>query len=272
MNVPAHQRDLARQAANVAGALFQVGMTAVAAASIQAETDRATPLIEPALYAFFVWGPIFGLSLAYAVYQALPANRENPLLRRIGWLTAATFGATGLWSIFVPRGWLLAALGMLAVNLVCLDAAYFRIAASARRRAPGRGERWLVALPVGLFLGWMTAANVVSVLSELVRGGLLAAGGTGEATVGAILLLLGGALAAAVVAAGRTGPAQGYLTYGATLLWALVGIVVQQYDASLLTTGAAVAAAVPVILALLGRFPAPLPRRGGGTAASGATA
>lgn len=263
-----HARDLTRQVTNVVGALFQVGMTAVAASSIQAETDQATPLIEPALYAFFVWGPIFGCSLAYAVYQALPANRENPLLRRIGWFTAATFVATGFWSVFVPQGWLLAALGMLAINLVCLGAAYLRIAQDARHREPSRGERRLVALPIALFLGWLTAANAVSLLSELVRGGLLAAGGTGEATGGALLLLLGGALATALVALGRTGPAQGYLTYGGTVLWALVGIVVQQVDASALTTGAAIAA-VPVLLALLGRFRGALPGCGAAAPSAG---
>lgn len=256
------RRDLGRQATNVAGALFQVGATAVAATSIRAETDQTTPLIEPALYAFSVWGAIFGLSLAYAAYQALPAQRTDPLLRRIGWFTATTFVATGLWSVFVPRGWLLAALAMLAINAACLSTAYLRLATAARHRAPSRGQRWLVALPVGLFLGWMTAANVVSILSELVRGGLLAAGGTGEAAVGALLLLLGGALAAAAVAIGRAGPAQAFLSYGGTVLWALVGIVVQQYDASLLTTGAAIVAAVPVALALLGRQPSPpAPRR-----------
>ena len=50
-------------------------------------------------------------------------------------------------------------------------------------------------------------------------------------------------------------PAQGYLAYAATVLWALVAVVVNQYDASVLTTGAALVAAVPVALALLGRFP-----------------
>ena len=271
MTISGFQRDLARQAANVAGALFQVGMTAVAASSIQAETDQATPLIEPALYAFVVWGPIFGLSLAYAGYQALPANRTDPLLRRIGWFTAAAFAATGFWSVLVPQGWLLAALGMLALNFVCLGATYLRIAASSRRRAPSRGERWLIALPVGIFLGWMTAANVVSLLSELVRGELLAAGGTGEAAVGAVSLLLGGALAALIVRAGATGPTQAALAYGGTVLWALVGVVAQQYDASTLTTGAAVVAALPVLLALLDRVRRTLPRRGG-TAPSGAAA
>lgn len=58
-------------------------------------------------------------------------------------------------------------------------------------------------------------------------------------------------MAATVVRTGRNGPWQGYAVYGATVLWALVGIVVAQYDASLLTTGTATVSAVPVALAVL---------------------
>jgi hypothetical protein len=66
------------------------------------------------------------------------------------------------------------------------------------------------------------------------------------------------------VLAGKAGPAQGYLTYAATVLWALVGVVVNQYDASILTTGATLVAAVPIVLVLLGRFTGGWPRRGEG--------
>lgn len=261
-------RDLLRQVANVVGAVFQVGATAVASASIQQVTDGAkTPLIEPALYAFFVWGVIFALSLVYAGYQALPRNRENPLLRRVGWFTAVAFFCIGLWSVFVPFERLLFALAMLSVTFACLLAAYLRLARYGRDllsagRRPSAAEGWLVAAPVGVFLGWVTAANVVSVDSEAVRFGLVEAGGTGEALLGSALLLLGGLLAAWVVLAGRAGPAQGYLVYAATVLWALVAIVVNQYDASSLTTAAAVAAAVPVALALLGNRRARRAHRG----------
>lgn len=245
--------DLARQLANVVGALFQIGMTVVASAAISEVTDERTPLIEPALYAFSIWGLIFALSLAYAGYQALPANRKNPLLRNVGWFTAGAFACTGLWSVFVPERQLLLALAMLAVTFVCLTFVYRRVVDAASGRVLGRGERWLVALPVGVFLGWITAANLVSLSSEAVRLGLVgSSGGTGEAVLGAALLLLGGVLAAAVVLAGKSGPAQGYLAYGATILWALVAVVVQQYDASALTTSAALVAAVPVALALFG--------------------
>ncbi len=243
--------DLARQLANVVGALFQVGMTAVASAAISEVTGERTPLIEPALYAFSIWSLIFALSLAYAGYQALPANRENPLLRNVGWFTAVAFACTGLWSVFVPERQLLLALAMLAVVFVCLTFVYRRVVDAASGRVLGRGERWLVALPVGVFLGWITAANLISLSSEVVRLGLVgSSGGAGEAVLGAALLLLGGVLAAAVVLAGKAGPAQGYLAYGATVLWALVAVVVQQYDASVLTTSAALVAAVTVALAL----------------------
>lgn len=243
------RRDAARQGANVAGAVFQVGATFFAAAGIREQTGQGTPLIEPALYAFFIWGVIFSLSLAYAAYQALPSRREDPLLRRIGWPTAAAFFAIGMWSVFVPFGRTLFALAMLSVAFALLLVAYLRFARSGRG-ALGAADRWIVAPTVGIYLGWLTAANAVSIDSEAVRFGLVGGGSTGEAVLGTALLLLGGVAAAGIVSAGRGGPPQGYAAYAATVLWALVGIVANQYDVSLLTTGAAAVTALIVLAAL----------------------
>src|SRR5918998_1840876 len=228
--------NLARQVANVVGRLFQVGMTFAASAGIQEVVDSGPPsLVEPALYAFTIWALIFALSLVYAAYQALPSKRHNPFLRRIGWFTAVAFFCTGLWSIFVPQWQLVLAQAMLIVVFACLAVAYLRLA----RSEPGvlsAADRWLVAFPLGPFLGWIAAATAVSLTSEAVRLGLVNGGGAGEALLGSTLLLLGGVLAAALVLAGKAGPAQGYVAYGATVLWALVAVVVNQYDDSNLTT------------------------------------
>ena len=116
--------------------------------------------------------------------------------------------------------------------------------------ALSKGERWLVALPLGPFLGWVTAAIAVSLTAEAVRRDLVEAGGAGEAVLGSSLLLVGTLLACAVILAGRKGPVQAYLTYGATLLWALTGIVVNQFAYSPITTGAALLAAVLVAVVL----------------------
>jgi hypothetical protein len=257
-------RDGARRAANVVGAIFQVGMTGFASTRIEEIVREGPPsLVEPAGYAFGVWGLIFALSLVYAAYGALPVNRENPVLRRVGWFTAGAFFCTGLWSVFVPLRLFLPAQTMLLGIFAFLLVAYLRLARSERGVLSG-ADRWLVALPVGIFLGWVTAANAVSLTSEAVRLGLIDGASTSEALLGSVLLLAGGVLAAAIVLAGKTGPVQAYLTYGITVLWALTAVVVKQYDASLLTTGASLISAALVVAVLFGALRGDRPRRATG--------
>ncbi len=262
--------DILRQAANVFGALFQAGTPVLTSEAVGRVSAENSTLVVPADYAFAIWGPIFLLCLIYAAYQSLPANRDNPLLRRVGWFTAGVFASNGLWEILFPaRQFLLAQ--VVIVGIFAFSAfAYLRLARAAHVRGLSGAERWLVALPFGLLFGWITAATLVSFATTFVALGLLG-GGTSEALLGAVLLLSGGLLASAVLIVGKAAPPQGYLAYAAAVLWALVGVVVNQYDASLLTTGAAVVAAVPVLVVLLGVLREDRPRPvAGETVRSGA--
>ena len=200
-------------------------------------------------YAFAIWGPIFLLCLAYAVYQALPANRANPLLRRVGWFFAGAFFLNGLWEVLVPLRQPVLLQAILAGIFACLAVAYLRLVCS-EYGVLGRADRWLVALPLVLLFGWITAANVVSFNDTLVETGLLGSG-VGGALVGAGLLLAGAAVAYVVIWVSKAGPLQGRLAYAGAVLWALVGVVVNQYDASLLTTGAALLSAALVAMAMI---------------------
>lgn len=238
--------DLARQAANVFGALFQIGAPVLTGEAIGRVSAENGTLVVPADYAFVIWSPIFLLCLAYAAYQALPTTRESPLLRRVGWFSAGAFFSNGLWEILFPARQFLLAQVVIVVIFACAALAYLRLARS-ERSVLGAAERWLVALPLGLLFGWITAATLVSFATTFVALGMLE-GGIGEAILGATLLLTGGLIASAVLLAGEAAPPQGYLAYAAAVLWALVAVVVNQYDASVLTTVAALITAVPVVL------------------------
>src|ERR671911_1419238 len=227
------KRDVARQAATVVGALFQV--LAGAIVPIGAIAGERPSLVIPADYAFAIWGPIFLLCLAYATYQALPANGQNPLLQRVGWFLAGAFFLNGLWEVLVPLRQPVVLQALLAGIFACLAVAYVRLV-RADRGVLNRADRWLVALPLGLLFGWITAANVVSFNDTLGELGLLG-NGVGGALAGAFLLLVGAVLASVVILVSGAGPLQGLLAYAGAVLWALAGIVVNQYDASLLTTG-----------------------------------
>ena len=240
-------RDLARQVATVVGALFQ--MLAGAIVPIGSIAGQTPSLVIPSTYAFAIWGPIFLLCLAYAAYQALPANRANPLLRRVGWFFAGAFFLNGLWEVLVPLRQPVLLQAILAGIFACLAVAYLRLMRS-EHSVFGRADRWLVALPLGLLFGWITAANVVSFNDTLVETGLLGSG-IGGAIVGAFLLFAGAALALGVIWVSKAGPLQGLLAYVAAVLWALVGVVVNQYDASLLTTGAALLSVTLVAMAII---------------------
>ncbi len=244
--------DLARQAANVFGALFQIGAPILTSEAVGRVSAENSTLVVPADYAFAIWGPIFLLCLAYAAYQALPANRESPLLRRVGWFSAGAFFSNGLWEILFPARQFLLAQVVIVVIFACAAVAYLRIARS-ERGVLSAAERWLVALPFGLLFGWITAATLVSFATTFVALGLLE-GGIGEAVLGAALLLTGGLVTSAVLLVGKAAPPQGYLAYTAAVLWALVAVVINHYDASILTTGAALVAAVPVALVVASRL------------------
>ena len=48
-------------------------------------SDRFAVYFTPAGYVFSIWGLIYLGLIAFSIYQALPAQRENPRLRATGW-------------------------------------------------------------------------------------------------------------------------------------------------------------------------------------------
>ena len=242
--------DVARQTATVLGVLFQVGGGALAGETVGRVSAENPTLVVPADYAFTVWGPIFALSLAYTVYQALPGQRRNPLLRRVGWFVAGAFAGNGLWQILFPAELFVASQVLFVGVAACAVAALVSLARYHREYGLGRAERWLVAFPVGLLAGWVTAAVFAGVATTLVGAGVLD-GGAVEAVLGAIFLVAAAAVASAVVRASKRGPAQGYVVYGLAVVWALVAVVANQYGASGLTSLAAALGVIPVVLAVV---------------------
>ena len=232
--------DVARQVAVVLGAIFQVMAPALSGLAIGRVSAENPTLVVPADFAFVIWTPIFLLALLYAVYQALPSNRENPLLRRVGWFAALAFFSNGIWEILFPAREFVASqvvfVGILAGAIIAF------VVAQRGADPDRRTDRWLVAPALGLLAGWVTAAFFVGFVTVLVASGVLN-GGFGEALLGALLLVIGGAVACTVIVAGSGGPPQGYLAYGGAVLWALAWVVVNQYQNSLITSLTAIVCA-----------------------------
>ena len=207
--------------------------------------EAGTPLIEPAGYTFIVWSIIYAGGIAYALVQARPRARFDPLFSRIGWWTASAFLSVSVWLV-------MARLGLLWMTVLCIAwmaASLFPVfqALSAERGPLPRSRYWLVTAPLSVFCGWVSVAVFANVAAALKESGMLI--GTSEERWTIALVVTAGVLAALLVRASR-----GNWAYGLTVEWALTAIVV----ANLLSRGpfpaiaaSAAGAGVVVLTALL---------------------
>lgn len=204
-------------------------------------SDRFEVYFVPAGYVFSIWGLIYIALIAFAIYQALPAQRENSRLKRIGYLFAASCLANIAW-IFLwhYEQFPLTLVAMLAL-LGLLIAIYLRIGRGREAEDVSTVERWLVHIPFSIYLGWITVAtvaNVTSLLDYLNWGGW---GISAEVWL-IIMLMVAGGIASAVTLTRRD------VAYMLVILWAFVGIAVKHAAVSVV---AAATWIVTVLLALV---------------------
>jgi hypothetical protein len=207
--------DSLRRAANLIFAVAEIAVPALPPLlgignSIGGRSDAlVTVPVQPAPYAFSIWSVIFTLSLAYAIYAALPAQKNNKILRRVGWWTAAAFAGNTLWMIiaqFVPLAW--PTLPAIAFILAMSVGALLQISNTSW---PPK-ERVLIWAPISMLAGWLTAATFVNLASVLQIVDLYQSI--------AILVLVA---ITAVLVLGRT---RGNILYAATIMWALIAVFV----------------------------------------------
>ncbi len=208
-----------RQALNLLLAGAQLAAIGVAAVrGFGAEREVTEPPVVPALYTFSIWFVIYAGSLIYAAYQARPAQQADPLLRRVGGWTAAAFLFTTLWALAQTLGWAWATVACMFGMLSALLGAFVGYA-----RAPlSRAQDWLVAAPLSIFLGYVTVASIANPASVLYQSGVQSLLGLGP-TPWAVLMLAVGVFCAAAL----TRWSRGNVPYALAVIWALVGVTVQ---------------------------------------------
>jgi hypothetical protein len=163
------------------------------------------PPIQPAGYAFSIWGVIYLWLLVSAGFGLI--KRDTP----------ADWDAPR-WPLFISIGlgasWIAVALSapVIATAMIWVMGAG---AVLALLRAPNR-DRALAALPIGLYAGWLTAASCVALASILMGHNILS-------PLVASWACLALALAIAVPISQRSR----IPTYPIAIAWALIGVVVQ---------------------------------------------
>jgi benzodiazapine receptor len=206
-------------------------------------SDQFRVYFVPAGYVFAIWGVIYIGWIAFAVYQALPAQRNNPRLARIGWLFAANCVANAAW-LFTWHYELfpLSVVVMLSL-LALLIAIYLRL--DIGRAQVSKIEKWTVDVPFSIYLGWIsvaTIANITDLLYYWRWDGL----GIAPQVWAVIMLVVASALALMMALT------RGDVAYLLVFAWSFAGIAVKQAPVPLVANAAWVLLALIVLMIPLG--------------------
>ena len=215
-------------------------------------SDTFKVLFVPAGYVFAIWGLIYLLVLAYTVYQALPSQRENPRLRKSGWIFALGSLANGSWIFAWHFGYYPLSLAIMLVLLASLLAMYLRLRIGLEPF--NRLETAVIAVPLSVYLGWITVAAIANLTDVLYSLGWN--GGPLSPLAWALILLGVGVLLAGAMAYTRAD-----LSYLLVLVWAFAGISVRFLEMPVLNTAGFAAAGLVLLFGILAKLrPALRPR------------
>jgi len=204
-------------------------------------SDRFKVYFVPAGYVFAIWGIIYLGWIAFTIFQLRPSQRENPRLRRLGYLFAISNLANAAWLFcWHYNKFGLSVIVMLGL-LALLITSYLRL--NVNRSFVKPAEYWSVDVLFSLYLGWITVATVANVSDWLY---LVQWNGFGiSAQAWTVIMLAVASLLGLVMALTRRDV--GYL---AVLVWAFAGIAVKQTSAPIVVSSAWIAAAIMFALLL----------------------
>jgi len=182
-----------RQIAIVAAVVFAIASPALQATGdvglSAAEFSRAGDgTLRAAGYAFSIWSVIYAGLMAFAVYQALPAHRDDPLVEAVAKPAVAAITGTGLWiwASALDARWL-------TVVIIVASAAALTLGLIGAARTVGRPDlkaRAFVWWPLSLMAGWLTIASAINILTVLTAEGLLAGATQAAAFAGVVAVLI----------------------------------------------------------------------------------
>lgn len=201
-------------------------------------------LIIPAGYAFAIWGPIYLGFVAFAVFQALPAQQNNPrIVRTRPWFIASVL-LNGVWLAVFEALWFTASLVVIVAMLVTALVMHRTLAIGS-----GISRGWLerlITLPFSLYAAWLSAATILNASGVLAINGWQ---GWGISDVTwALLMLIIAAVLALVIRFAWHDP-----IYAGVFVWTFVAIVVAQTPWLINLTATVAAFAVGVALTPMAR-------------------
>lgn len=203
-------------------------------------SDRFDIYFVPAGYVFSIWGLIYLGLIAYLIYQALPAQRNNERLNDIAFPFVISSLANIVWIFLWHYNLFPLTLVAMFTLLASLIVIYVRLMPGWRRAS--RAENLAVRAPFSIYLGWITVATIANVTQVLYYVGW---NGWGIDAISWLTIML----TIAVVIAALMAWMRRDVAYLLVLVWAFIGIALKHAATPEVSRAAWVAAVIVALFA-----------------------
>jgi len=187
--------------------------------------DNIPNLFVPTGLTFAIWGVIYILTACFAIYQLADLfgkiESKSDYIQKIGfWFILGSIGNIAwifLWH-YEQILWSMIPILVLFVSLLMI---YLRL--NIGKSKASKKERYYIHLPISVYLGWLTVAtiaNLTAVLVTLEVGGLF----LGE-VLWTVLVIVVAMIITLLILYNRSD-----VGYSLVIIWALLGIVIKQYE------------------------------------------
>ena len=205
-------------------------------------SDRFAIYFVPAGYVFSIWGLIYLALIAFTIYQALPAQKEDELLRKIYpayWIgSLANVAWIFLWHYeFFP-------LTLIAMLTILATLLYIYRQFSGAQSTLDRNQKLFIKFPFSIYLGWISVATIANFSQVLFSSGW---SGWGISPVAWAVIMIVVATALGLLMQWR----EGDTPYALVLVWAFIGIAISQAPTALVANTAWVASALVVLAVII---------------------
>jgi hypothetical protein len=204
-------------------------------------SDRFQVYFVPAGYVFAIWGIIYIGWIAFTIYQFRASQKEDPRLRRLGYVFALSNIANAAW-LFAWHYNLFGLSVLIMLTLLgLLIASYLRL--DVNHASVSRVERWSVDIPFSVYLGWITVATVANITAWLY---FIDWNGFGiSAPTWAVIMIVIASVVGLLMAFKRH-----EVAYLLVLVWSFIGIAVKQASTVNVAATAWIAASLMLITAM----------------------
>ena len=240
-------KDNLRQYANLLSVILALAVNVLATAlplnnqTTAQISDRFKVYFVPAGYVFAIWGLIYIGWIAFVVYQFLPAHKESPRLRKLGYLFALTGIFNALWLFCWQYNHFTLSVIVMLILLGLLIASYLNL--NVGHTPVGAAEKWCVDISLSVYLGWISVATIANIADWLY---FVHWNGFGiDPQAWAVIMLLVATLLGLAMALTRRD--SGYLF---VFVWAFAGIAIKQSSAPLVADSAWAAALIALAFAI----------------------